>query len=143
MNANAGILVVEDDPSLFRFWNRFLKTIPCGQYKILSSPVEALQVAKEFKPHILVTDLSMPGMNGIELIQAVHAIAPDTRMVITSGFIENTRPLADAGIFAHVVKKPYLNLEHLKEFFTLLLKDADEITRAHSLKSQGAYYWDL
>jgi CheY-like chemotaxis protein len=33
----------------------------------LNDPAQALQVAREFQPHLILLDLSMPGMTGIEL----------------------------------------------------------------------------
>ncbi|RKL67174.1 DNA-binding response regulator [Salipaludibacillus neizhouensis] len=48
----------------------------------------AFERIKENPPDIVVTDIKMPGMNGIELIEAVYDIFPDIRFIVLSGFNE-------------------------------------------------------
>jgi DNA-binding response OmpR family regulator len=45
----------------------------------------ALEHLREFCPNILITDVVMPGMNGIDLAKSVRAACPATRVVLLSG----------------------------------------------------------
>ncbi len=45
---------------------------------------EVAGVVKRVKPHVLVLDLMMPGLNGLEVIRQVRRRAPDTRIVVLS-----------------------------------------------------------
>ena len=52
---------------------------------ICSSSAEAVSVITERKPHLVLTDIKMPGMTGLELIETTQKHSPDTQFVIVSG----------------------------------------------------------
>jgi signal transduction histidine kinase/CheY-like chemotaxis protein len=70
--------------------------------------VQALSVARTFRPHAMVLDLGMPGMDGYEVARAVRADTElaQTRLVALSGYgqPEDTRRSAEAGFDRHLVK---------------------------------------
>ncbi|MBO4679731.1 MAG: response regulator [Lachnospiraceae bacterium] len=41
-----------------------------------------------FKPDVVFTDIRMPGLSGLELLQAIPEVSPDTKVVIISGYAE-------------------------------------------------------
>ena len=41
-----------------------------------------------FKPDVVFTDIRMPGLSGLELLQAIPEVAPDTKVVLISGYAE-------------------------------------------------------
>ena len=49
---------------------------------------EALAYALEKKPDIIITDIQMPGLTGLELIEQLKPELPDTSFVIISGYQE-------------------------------------------------------
>lgn len=51
-----------------------------------SNGLEALQRFTEFLPEIVVTDVRMPGMDGLALLKRIKEIKPETRVVILSGY---------------------------------------------------------
>lgn len=51
-----------------------------------SNGIEALEQAKICKPEILITDIRMPGIDGMELIRKVKEKLPDTEIIIISGY---------------------------------------------------------
>jgi PAS domain S-box-containing protein len=46
---------------------------------------EALRIFKEFDPPIVLTDIKMPGMDGIELLQKIKSANPDTEVIMLTG----------------------------------------------------------
>ena len=48
--------------------------------------VDALALVQAQRPHILITDIRMPGMNGIELITAIRKLDLQIKIIIISGF---------------------------------------------------------
>jgi two-component system response regulator YesN len=47
---------------------------------------EALELTKVNRPHILITDIRMPGMDGIKLVRTIRELGFNTRIIILSGF---------------------------------------------------------
>lgn len=66
----------------------------------------ALTLVQELRPDLILLDLNMPDMNGIEVTQKVRAISPDSRVLILSGVQADSRVLAtvEAGVDGYIVK---------------------------------------
>jgi two-component system NarL family response regulator len=80
------ILLVDDHPVVRAGLTSMLSTIPgldvCGA---ASSGEEALQMVDSEQPDVLLLDLRMPGMTGIELLKAIRAkTSPPKTLVLTS-----------------------------------------------------------
>ena len=48
--------------------------------------IEALELCRQYDPDILLTDIMMPGLTGLELIKEVHGLLPKLRIVVISGY---------------------------------------------------------
>jgi DNA-binding NarL/FixJ family response regulator len=68
--------------------------------------VEALETARNLKPDILVLDIRMPEMNGLEAAARLHDVAPDTKAVILSmhDSEEYVLQALDAGAYGYLLK---------------------------------------
>lgn len=53
---------------------------------VASNGIEALKLVEKLQPDILITDIRMPGCNGLELIQQAKATAPQLEVIIISGY---------------------------------------------------------
>lgn len=73
---SALILVVEDNPDQLRILTEMLRA---AGYKVASSlgAEPGLRRAKSLKPDLILTDLAMPNMSGVQLIDALRS-APET-----------------------------------------------------------------
>jgi DNA-binding NtrC family response regulator len=81
------VLYVEDEEDVLESVTHFLAShfrtvIPCRDGR------DALEKAAEHSPDLVVTDLSMPEMGGMELIPALRRMSPDMPAVITTAFTE-------------------------------------------------------
>ena len=85
-NSEKTILFADDDGQLQKFVTALL--LKCG-YKVIvaNDGKEALQKAREFDGpiHLLLSDVEMPGMTGIELAIQLNAERPDTKILLISG----------------------------------------------------------
>jgi response regulator RpfG family c-di-GMP phosphodiesterase len=82
--ANERILLVDDDPYLLNAFRRQLR----GQYELetTESPENALQLICESGPYaVIVSDMQMPEMNGLELLRRCHLQAPRTVRIVLTG----------------------------------------------------------
>lgn len=102
------ILIVDDE----RPAQTFIKAI-CQKYcpafdtiLLSGSADDALRLMAQQHVHVLVTDISMPGINGIELAQRVRQLYPRTHTVIVSGYaeFEFARGAIQAGVDDYLLK---------------------------------------
>jgi CheY-like chemotaxis protein len=82
------VLLVEDEAAVRELVERILRK---AGFEVTAAPdaLVALRVAAEAPPFdLLVSDVVMPGMNGIELARELRAIRPDLRVLLISGYTE-------------------------------------------------------
>jgi len=85
------ILLIDDEPDIVRVLSMSLKA---DGYDVIPaySGVEGIEVFKKEKPDIVLTDIKMPGMDGIEVLKQVKTIEPGSEVIIITGHgdIDNT-----------------------------------------------------
>ncbi len=83
MSANK-ILIVDDEEIIVRLLTMSLRS---DGYEVVSafSGEEGLEVFKKTSPDIVVTDIKMPGMDGLELLKQIKEIDPDREVIIVTG----------------------------------------------------------
>jgi len=82
---SAGILVVDDEESNLKVLERMLQKAGYRVFLAASGP-EALDVLRSEQPELVLTDLRMPGMDGLELLRAARTVAPSTEVVLMTAF---------------------------------------------------------
>lgn len=101
------ILVVDDHPVVRRGLRTLLESQPgievCSE---ASSGAEAMGHAKQHKPDLVMLDLTMPGMHGLEVARALRRELPSTEiLVLTMHFSEElARDVLSAGALGYVLK---------------------------------------
>lgn len=81
---NVTVLLVEDDGLVRLTTAEMLSDIGC-KVKEASTALEALKILDEVPVDILLTDVGLPGVSGLELARDVHARRPDLRLVLATG----------------------------------------------------------
>lgn len=86
--SKARVLYVDDEESLVFLASRTLERVG-HEVQGFNDPQEALEAFKQTPQwyDLVVSDVSMPGMNGFDLAKAVLEIRPDLPVVITSGYL--------------------------------------------------------
>ena len=83
----ARLLLVDDNPSGLAARTMVLSEL--GYEITTANNAESALALFETSPFpLMVTDYKMPGQNGVELIRAIRAVAPQTRIVLVSGFVD-------------------------------------------------------
>src|SRR5207244_3344736 len=67
------VLVVDDDPDALDLIATILRRAE-AETRLCSSPPEALAMLRSWKPHVLVSDIEMPGEDGYSLIRKVREL---------------------------------------------------------------------
>ncbi|WP_426114555.1 response regulator [Massilia sp. PWRC2] len=86
-HAGARLLLVEDDDSVRQLMAESLEAIGYAVTQAADGET-ALDLLRQRRPDLLITDYLMPGMTGAELMQKVRAQAPDLPMIIATGYAD-------------------------------------------------------
>jgi signal transduction histidine kinase len=101
------VIVVDDDADALKITSLVLNkkgysTSPCG------SAGEALDVMQKNSIDVVLTDIMMPKMSGIELLERIHSIDPDVPVILITGFADLDKAIEaiKKGAFDFITK-PY------------------------------------
>ncbi len=105
------ILIVEDDTSILELGQKMLKSLG---YKVwaVNSPPRAIELIKDRKIDLLLTDVILPEMNGRELADRLLAVRPDLKILFMSGYTANViahRGVLEQGV--NFIPKPFSKKE--------------------------------
>jgi two-component system response regulator YesN len=81
------VIIVEDEALIREGIINSINKSDCG-FEVVGEAEDgeqALQLIKEKMPEVLITDISMPKMNGLELVECVREINPEVKVIIISG----------------------------------------------------------
>ena len=111
------ILVIEDDDSVRKLIRRILEG---AGYTVLEAPdgVQGVQVYREQHPDLVLTDIFMPGKEGLETILELGLLDPEVRIIAVSGGgnmgILNPLPMAAKLGAVRTLAKPFGRRELLE-----------------------------
>lgn len=106
----ARILFVDDEESIRGLVTELLRHAEC-EVETAASGEEALQLVREkgaFYYHVLITDLTMPGVSGISLARQVYQIAPALPVILCSGYgADVAEQVENIPNVVYYIQKPY------------------------------------
>ena len=131
------ILIVDDNYDMLELIQRNLKALNFHTYKA-SSVTEAIDILKYSSIDLLITDLQMPGINGIELIKYVQEHFPKIPKLVITGFpsVDSAIDAVKAGAVDYLAK-PFTN-EELKKAVKNLVNSLDKSNLAIEKKGDLA-----
>lgn len=99
------ILAIDDDPSMRRFVEKVL-TSPVLTVDTASDGRQALALLRQHSYEVIVTDIAMPGMSGLEFLRAVRESDPDVPVVLVTGSpaLETAIEAIERGAFRYLLK---------------------------------------
>lgn len=78
------ILVIDDEESTLHFFDLYLKLF--GYEALLAKDgEEGLELFKEYQPDIVITDIKMPGIDGMVVLREIKKIKPYTEVIVITG----------------------------------------------------------
>ena len=101
------VIVVDDHAVIRRGVQGILSAFPewdlCGEAE---NGHEGVRLAETLKPEIIIMDVSMPGLNGLEATRIIHNILPDTKILLLTlhSSTELVRSAFRAGARGYVLK---------------------------------------
>lgn len=134
-------ILVADDESIIR--KGMVKLISSFGLDLDITPqakngVEMVEIAKIFKPNIIITDINMPHINGLDAIKQIYKQDKNIAVIIFSGYdkFEYAQKAIDLGVISYLLK-PFSN----ETFKNVLIKAIDhcknqELTKAAMYSAQ-------
>ena len=108
IGAGEVVLLVEDDPMVRKFSAAVLTR---HGYRVLEADAadRALTFLEEFEDpiHLLLTDVVMPGMSGLELTEIVETRRPETKILLMSGYTDRALAKDVMGRGGGLLQKPF------------------------------------
>lgn len=105
---NRNILIVEDHEVVRQSLREWLElSFPHYQLLEATSGEEAVSMAQTTNPRLIIMDIGLPGMSGIEAAQGIKAVLPDTHVVMLTIYDDEAHraDAAAAGASAYVPKR--------------------------------------
>jgi NarL family two-component system response regulator LiaR len=107
MTTPISILIVDDHEVVRNGIRAYLETLP--EFNVVgeaASGEETIKMAGELIPDVVLMDLVMPGMDGIETTREVKKISPRTQIVVLTSYHEDEHifPALKAGAISYVLK---------------------------------------
>jgi two-component system, NtrC family, response regulator HupR/HoxA len=102
------VLFVDDDKIVLQSLERGLMDESYNKY-FVSTCKEALEIVQQEEIQVLVTDMCMPEMSGLELLREVRKEHPNTVCIALSGYDkdEEVKNAVDRGEIFRLIKKPW------------------------------------
>ncbi len=116
------VLVVDDDRNVAETSARVLDLFGYECYSVYN-PYDALACADSFQPDIVLSDVMMAGLNGVELCLQIKQMLPECRILLLSGHVSMTHALlqdaSKQGYDFELLAKPVTPEELAAKFATL------------------------
>jgi two-component system, OmpR family, response regulator len=115
------ILIIDDDPAICEYMQTLLEK-DGFVVKTLSDPTLAEQEVRQGEYHVIILDLMMPKMDGIEVLRRIRAIDTDIAVVIFTAHPNLDTAVASLKLDAvDYIKKPF-NVDEFREVLSRVMK---------------------
>jgi CheY-like chemotaxis protein len=113
-------MIVDDDAGVQGLLSTFVTQLTNAEIGCFSSPHEAVTAFAEApeKFQFVITDLEMPGMDGIQVCRRLRAISPKIKIILTSGSRLLTSAEAVQRGFSGMLEKPF-RVDVMKKVLTV------------------------
>ena len=142
MNEHRRILVVDDEPQI----TRVLRTTLSSQaydVRVANDGETALEIMRDWTPDLVITDLSMPNMDGLELTRRLTRMTKIPILILSVRGEERTKVQAlDAGADDYVTK-PFSMEELLARVRAALRRFASEVSAESARLETGDFVIDV
>ena len=102
----AKILIVDDEPDMLKLLSMILREKTSYEITTTNNPIEAKELVKQGGFDLVISDLKMPGLDGMEIIDAVKKIDEDIPVIIITAFasVESASEAIQKGGFDFIAK---------------------------------------
>ena len=129
LSAPGRVLLVDDQPELRRLYRRNLSKL--GHEVVeASNGLAAIELARQGRFDVVISDVRMPDLSGVELLRQLYELDPELPVVLMSGGLDAKAELAakEYGAFAYLMKP--VPFEHIQTSAALAIELRRQRTEA-------------
>lgn len=109
------ILIIDDEPEILNLLSRFLGKNPNFSVSTFSNPVSAISEIERTNFDLILLDIMMPQMNGLEVLEKIKSKNEDQKVVMMTAYSTLDKVLKSHKEGAtNYVMKPFSSLEALE-----------------------------
>lgn len=116
------VVIIDDEPIIVEGITRM---IPWNQYNsqvvaTAGDGIEGTEIIRKYQPHIIISDIAMPGLNGLNMVAGIKSEFPKLEISILTGYrdFDYARSAIKLGVTRYLLKPS--NMDELKEaIFTM------------------------
>jgi len=107
------VVVIDDEPGIVEELKGYLEEEGFAVETALDGS-SGLEVIERFRPHVIVLDMKLPDIPGIEILRRVRTIYPGIRVIVSTGYVDPVL-IEEAEVLGRdaFMQKPF-NLETIK-----------------------------
>lgn len=102
------ILIADDEKTIAHGLENLINSYKLGIQTIFLAQdgLEAIELVEEYRPEIILMDINMPRLNGLDSIEEIKIISPRSKIIIISGYDEFSyaQRAIELGVFAYLLK---------------------------------------
>jgi DNA-binding NtrC family response regulator len=100
------LLIVDDEPDMLKLLGMIIRDKTPYETITTNNPAEALDLVKKGGYDLVITDLKMPGLDGVEMLEAVKKLDADIPVIIMTayGTVETAEEALSKGAFDFITK---------------------------------------
>ena len=142
------ILLIDDEPIIHQSLGSFLQRAGHEVHSAVNGH-EGLLIAAEEPPDLVISDIKMPGLNGLELLDRLKMRAPATPVILITGHgdVDTAIAALDKGAYSYLRKPIKLDelvevvqrIDQRRNFETSLLRDRTRLTQPYNPASMGQF----
>jgi DNA-binding NtrC family response regulator len=115
MSQKTKILILDDERDILNVLERFLNRRAMVEVVTVANPIEAIGMIKNGDFKMLLTDIMMPEMNGVEVLKEVVKTRPDVKVIMMTAYSTIDKILECEKIGAtDYVTKPFISLKDIE-----------------------------
>lgn len=100
------VLIVDDEVEICEFLKSFFEMKGNHVFTVTSGE-KALEVVEKESPQVMLLDLRLPGMSGVEVLRRVKEINPEIKVIIASGADDQPMEEAESLGISGALSKPF------------------------------------
>lgn len=99
-------LIVDDEPHVRTFARMLLREIGITEVWEVADGVKAVEFLNQYEPQLMLLDINMPNMNGMELLQELHGAGWDVPVIVLSSesAMKTVQDAAALGACGYILK---------------------------------------